>query len=315
MLALACALVLAGCAPTAQQLKPRLEASDSGTIWFATPGSLSRNPASGVLAQAKEAVVLSGELHFPEGKGPFPAVILAHGCGGVGNAESGWAPVLREWGYATFVVDSFRGRGLREVCSNAAALSATQRIPDAYGALRLLTTHPRVDARRVALMGFSHGGQLTVAAATDWAQKAYLPAGTRGFRAFFPFYPWCNTTFPEAERLAAPMRIHTGALDDWTPAAPCAALVERARKAGQDAAITVYPGAHHSFDNLGVPVRHLPGVQNYAKCFWTAPSMLGPFSGPNAATCRTSGATLGVNSEAVAQARRNLRSQLAELVK
>jgi dienelactone hydrolase len=316
LLVLACALVLASCAqPGVKQVKPRLEAGDGGTVWFATQGRLDRNVSTGNLTQSKEPLVLSGELYFPEGKGPFPAVILAHGCGGVGNAEAGWAPVLRQWGYATFVVDSFRGRDIREVCTNAQLLSGNQRIPDVYGALRVLATHPRVDARRVVLMGFSHGGIVTVGSATAWARKHYLAPGTQGFRAFVPFYPSCNTIYPEVESLAGPMRIHTGALDDWTPAAPCAAMVERARKAGQDATITVYPGAHHSFDNLGVSVRHSPSVQNYAKCFWTASSMLGPFKGQAATTCRTTGATLGVNDVAVVEARRNVRAQLAQLLK
>jgi dienelactone hydrolase len=307
-------LALAGCAPSLQDLKPRLSEADSGAVWYATPGRIERDPKTAVLSLASEPVVLSGDLQFPPGRGPFPAVVLAHGCGGVGNADAGWASVLRQWGYATFVIDSFRGRNLREVCSNAAALTATQRIPDVYGALHMIATHPRIDAHRVALMGFSHGGQLTVAAATAWAQKQYLPAGTPGFRAFLPFYPWCNTVYPEVQRLAAPMRIHSGALDDWTPAAPCAALVERARKAGQDASITVYPDAHHSFDNLAVPLRYSPNVENYAKCFWTARSLLGPFSGSDAATCRTRGATAGLNEQAVEQARRNVRAQLAELL-
>jgi dienelactone hydrolase len=308
-------LALTGCAPSLDAVKPRLSQADSGTVWYATPGRIDRDPKTGVLSLSSEPVVLSGDLQFPPGRGPFPAVVLAHGCGGVGNADAGWAPVLRQWGYATFVIDSFRGRNLREVCSNAAALAATQRVPDVYGALRMIATHPRIDARRLALMGFSHGGQLTVAAATAWAQKQYLSADTLGFRAFLPFYPWCNTVYPEVQRLAAPMRVHSGALDDWTPAAPCAALVERARKAGQDASITVYPDAHHSFDNLAVPLRYNPNVENYAKCFWTARSVLGPFSGPDATTCRTRGATAGLNEQAVAQARRTVRAQLTELLR
>jgi dienelactone hydrolase len=313
---LASMVLLGACAqPGIQQVKPRLEAGDSGTVWFATQGRLDRYVSTGLMTQSKEPLVLSGELYFPEGKGPFPAVILAHGCGGVGNADAGWAPVLRQWGYATFVVDSFRGRNLREVCTNAQLLSGNQRIPDVYGALRILATHPRVDAKRVVLMGFSHGGIVTVGSATAWARKQYLAPGTPAFRAFVPFYPSCNTTYPENESLAGPMRVHTGALDDWTPAAPCAAMVERIRKAGQDATITVYPGAHHSFDNLGVSVRHLSSVQNYAKCFWTASSMLGPFKGQPATSCRTTGATLGVNDAAVAEARRNVRAQLSELLK
>jgi dienelactone hydrolase len=116
--------------------------------------------------------------------------------------------VLRDWGYATFALDSFTGRKLREVCSDATVLSGIQRIPDAYGALRLLATHPRIDARRAALMGFSHGGILTLNAATLWAKETYVPAGQPAFRAFLPFYPYCNTVYPERDHVSAPLRIH-----------------------------------------------------------------------------------------------------------
>ena len=58
----------------------------------------------------------SGTLAFPAGPGPVPAVVLMHGCSGIGASVRGWERELRAWGYATFVVDSFRGRGLREVC-------------------------------------------------------------------------------------------------------------------------------------------------------------------------------------------------------
>jgi len=128
-------------------------------------GAPSRQPA----AVFGDPVVISGDLRFPSGTGPFPAVILAHGCGGIQNAETGWASVLREWGYATFVIDSFRGRNLTEVCTSAGTLTAAERIPDAYGALRILATYPKIDGRRVGLMGFSHGGGLTMGASTTWA--------------------------------------------------------------------------------------------------------------------------------------------------
>lgn len=311
------AALLASSASSAQQAKAMLAESDSGTIWFATPGRLVRDPASGVLSPNGEPETLSGTLYFPEGKGagPFPAMVLAHGCGGPGNADAGWAAALREWGYATFVLDSFRGRKLREVCTNAAALTGVQRVPDAYGALRVLATHPRVDAKRIALMGFSHGGILTVAAATVWARDAYLARDTPGFRAFFPFYPYCNTKYPEVEKLSAPMRVHVGALDDWTPAPPCEEMVKRARAAGQDADIASYEGAHHSFDNLGVPVTRSGMVQNFGKCFFSAPTILGPFKGQPIAECRTLGATLGLNPRAMEEARANVRRQLEELLK
>src|SRR2546430_10402375 len=111
-------------------------------------------------------------------------------------------------------------------------------------------------------MGFSHGGILTLGASTAWAKETYAPAGQPSFRAFLPFYPYCNTVYPERQRIAAPLRIHMGELDDWLPVGPCVRLVDSLKASGQDAAITVYPGAHHSFDNVGRPVLRLPNVVN-----------------------------------------------------
>lgn len=306
-------VLLAACAPKLSDVKPTLSATDFGPIAFATPGSLVRT-YDGSRFTPGDPVVLSGDLRLPSGAAPYPAVVLAHGCGGVGNAETGWAPVLREWGYATFVVDSFRGRGLSEVCTSALTLTGTQRVPDAYGALRILATHPKIDARRVVLMGFSHGGILTLDASTAWAKSTYAPAPQPAFRAFFPFYPYCNTVYPERHQLSAPTRIHIGELDDWTPALSCVRLVERLRGAGQDATITVYPGAHHSFDNVGRGFVRLSNVDSGAGCFFQIQSILGPFpSQPEIAGCLRKGASLGWSADATEQARRNVRAQLAEL--
>jgi dienelactone hydrolase len=309
------ATLSAACVPALNAVKPTLTAADSGTIWFATAGSLGRSQVGARLVPS-DPVVLSAELRFPSGAGPFPAVILAHGCGGPGNADAGWAQALPGWGYAAFVVDSFRGRGLSEVCTNARALLGTQRIPDVYGALRILATHPKVDARRVALMGFSHGGIVTLGASTTWAKQAFAPAGHPAFRAFLAFYPYCNTAYPERQQISAPLRIHAGERDDWTPAAPCTRLAEILSASGQDATITVYPGALHSFDNVGRPPTYLRNVDSGADCALRMPSILGPLPGAaETAQCLRKGATIGWSREATEQARRNVRGQLAELLK
>ena len=306
-------MLLSGCAPALKDLKPALTATDSGTVWFATTGSLVRSDEFRLVPG--DPVVLAGDLRFPSGPGPVAAVILVHGCGGIGNAETGWAPVLREAGYATFVVDSFGGRNLREVCTNALALTGTQRIPDAYGALRILATHPKIDPRRVALMGFSHGAILTLGAGTAWAKETYAPAGQPAFRAFLPFYPSCNVDYPERYRLSAPLRIHSGDLDDWTPTLPCVELVAALRAAGQDATITVYRGAHHSFDNIGRPITRLPNVDSGAHCRIRAASITGPLlDRDQLSTCLRKGATIGWSRAATAEARRNVRAQLTELL-
>ena len=309
-------LIAGSCAPALKDLKPSLESTDSGQIWFATAGTLARSPDGSRLVPG-DPVVLSGELGFPSGSGPFPAMVIAHGCGGNGAVDAEWARTLREWGYATFVIDSFGGRGLTEVCTNAWLLTGTQRIPDAYGALRALATHPRIDAGRIALMGFSHGGILTLGAATVWARETFAPDGRPAFRAFFPFFPYCNTVYPERERLSAPLRIHIGELDDWTPAASCIRLVERLKASGQDAEITVYRGAHHGFPAEWLGFVRMRNVDNGAACNAQLASILGPIVSPASELegCLQKGATIAGNSEAAALSRQNMRAQLTELMK
>jgi dienelactone hydrolase len=261
-------------------------------------------------------VRLTGQLSFPEGPGPFPAMILLHGCNGVGRAERGWAGALVSWGYAAFVVDSFTGRGLREVCTQARTLVGTQRVPDAYGALAILGRHPRMDATRIGLMGFSHGGGTILGAATLWSRQVYLASGRPGFRGFWPFYPGCNVDYPELAQLSAPMRIHIGAADDWTRAAPCERLAASLRAGGQDVAITVYPGANHSFDSVGRAVTRLPNVDNGSACHWRLASMTGPILNPaEIVGCRSKGATVGYSAEATQTARERVRDELAAILK
>src|SRR6266566_3201040 len=146
-------------------VKPRPRKLSTTNVAYPHSRRSGPHPNSGVLMPlqpwarmtAGNGPAPDGNLSSPEittGAGPFPAVILAHGCSGIRTPELGWGPLLREWGYATFVVDSFRGRGFTDVCTNARTLTGIQRIPDAYGALRFIATHPRIDTRRVVLMGF-----------------------------------------------------------------------------------------------------------------------------------------------------------------
>jgi dienelactone hydrolase len=306
-----CLLALVGCA-TGPRLAPVPE-DGAGAVSYPSAGSLRRSGNGRLLVQ-DAPVHLSGELRFPDGGGPFPAIVLAHGCNGNRNVERVWGPVLREWGYATFVIDSFRGRGITEVCTQGGVLLPLERVPDAYGALRLLAANRRIDARRIALMGFSHGGSLTLLGATAWAKETYAAEGQASFRAFFSFYPNCNASFPERRRVSAPVRIHAGAADDWTPAGPCSELAASLKASGQDVGIDVYPAAHHGFDQAPAREIHLANANNGSACFPQAPSILGPVTASTVSGCLKKGATVAGNAEATAAARRNLRVQLDALM-
>jgi dienelactone hydrolase len=308
-------LLGAAAAVAATDARQQLSDADAGKITFLSAGSIVKAADRAPMAFRDAPVTLTGELRFPEGAGPFPAVVMAHGCAGIGFSDVTWVPVLLQWGYATFVVDSLGGRRIPSLCDDVSRLFPVQRVPDVYGALRLLATHPKIAADRLALMGWSHGGLVTLSAATAWARDTYAADGKPHFRAFFPFYPYCNAGVPEYDAISAPMRIHIGALDDWTPAKPCSDLAERLRSKGFDAETTVYPDAHHGFDDPFGATTKLPSVANVAACFPKYDSILGPSTLANPwAGCAKRGATVGRKPAAIQAARDALRPQLDELL-
>jgi dienelactone hydrolase len=87
---------------------------------------------------------VTGVLSRPEAAtGPVPAVVIVHGSSGVNPGEWVWAKRMNALGFASFVVDSFIGRGITQTETDQTQLSMTADIADALAALRLLATHPR----------------------------------------------------------------------------------------------------------------------------------------------------------------------------
>ena len=60
---------------------------------------------------------LLGYLTRPDGPGPFPAVVVLHGCPGFFGGYAEIADQLKSWGYVALAVDSL---GSREIGSRAA---------------------------------------------------------------------------------------------------------------------------------------------------------------------------------------------------
>src|ERR1051325_5421579 len=98
-----------------------------------------------------KAVTIAGELRLPQGApaGKLPAVILLHGSGGVNGGNELWAKHFNEMGVASFLVDSFTGRGLVSTSANQALLGRLNMILDAYRAFDVLAAHTRIDSTRM----------------------------------------------------------------------------------------------------------------------------------------------------------------------
>jgi dienelactone hydrolase len=152
--------------------------------------------------------------------------------------------------------------------SNQALLGRLNFVLDIYRALDVLAKHPRVDSQRVALMGFSRGGQAALYASLKRFHRMWNRSGIE-FAAYIPFYPDCATTFvADTEVADRPIRIFGGTQDDYNPIALCKAYVERLNAAGRDVQVTEYPTASHAFDNpLGpVPPAVVGGGQSVRHC-------------------------------------------------
>ena len=93
-------------------------------------------------------VTVSGALRLPPGTGRVPVVVLMHGSGGVGPNVDMWAKEFAEFGFASFVLDGFTGRGLVQVSTDQAQLGRLNFILDIYRSLDILAKHPRVDPER-----------------------------------------------------------------------------------------------------------------------------------------------------------------------
>jgi hypothetical protein len=98
------------------------------------------------------------ELFAPMGAGPFPALVVLHGCNGVGRHERLWAQQLTAWGYVAIVVDSLRPRDMSTVCNQGMLVPPELQALDGFNAANYLRAQPNVAGERVGVIGFSHGG-------------------------------------------------------------------------------------------------------------------------------------------------------------
>ena len=190
-----------------------------------------------------------GALTLAQRLTPQPVVVLIHGSGGVGPGIQLWARQINAAGYAAFLLDGFTGRGLLSVAADQAKLGRLAFTLDYYRALEVLAKHPAVDASRIAVLGFSRGGQGALYSAMTRFHKLWNRSGVTPC-ATLAVYPDCATRYLEDEAMTgAPIRVFHGTADDMNPLAPAAAYVERLKAAGCDVALTEYPGGHHGFDN------------------------------------------------------------------
>jgi dienelactone hydrolase len=215
-----------------------------------SPFKLKQAKAKGIEIKQEPGFPISGHLGRPDGGGRFAAIVMLHGCTGISPSNVRWASKFVAWGYVVLLVDSFGPRSESNVCKDPLTIvSMDTRSFDAHGALAYLRTMSFVDPDRIAVAGWSHGGNATLTAMNPSGVTSRLE---QRFTAAIAFYPYCL-----GGTIGAPTLILVGDSDEWVPHKQC--------EGKKNTELIVYPDTYHGFDAEewveGITVEGMNGVQ------------------------------------------------------
>lgn len=222
-----------------------------------------------------DGIALMGTLRMPEGEGPFPVIVFAHGSGPADrHGFLSLQYLLPDWGIATLAFDKRGGGRSGGQFVHSVERDNLERLArDLASVVAFTRTHAKVDARRTGVLGISQAGWVVpiVAglvpdlAATVLISGPPVPTGIENAYSILTG-DGAHATLPQAEierRVAAtppsgfdpepfiremhmPALWLFGARDQSVPARLCYAALNRIRAAGQSnlEAILYETGTH-----------------------------------------------------------------------
>jgi dienelactone hydrolase len=220
------------------------------------------------------------ELLTPSGRGPFPTVLMFHGCGGVRVHLHAYARAAVSVGWGALLVDSFSPRGWTRdfaktmVCTGL-IFRGRRRAGDVLAAIAGARALPLVDPERLVLAGWSHGGW----AIMDLMSMPLVRSGEAGLsdapqvtlngvRAAFLAYPYVGVAsasrggrpWPRAMDMlvVAPRQDHLASVRRHMRALASAVA------AGSEVAVWGVEGTH-AFDEPGLMARIMRYDENLSR--------------------------------------------------
>lgn len=200
----------------------------------------------------------SNGLFKPQGTGPFPAVVLAHSCGGIHTADiKPWVEEGLKQGYVVLVIDSMRGN--KNNCFPPAPINNATRVHDMLDALEHLSKMPIVNASKIGAIGFSQGAVVNAMLSSKSIVGFVKPTSQR-FAATVGLYgtcQWPKGTYKTRPDLSLslvmqdtdkPLLFLMGKDDLETPASNCDSVLPTLKTNGAPVEWHVYEGTGHCWD-------------------------------------------------------------------
>jgi carboxymethylenebutenolidase len=209
------------------------------TLLLATT-ALAATPKDVSYRSGEETV--KGILYTPEGKGPFPGIIVIHEWWGLNDWVKEQASKLADQGYAALAIDLYRGKvattpdQAHEIMRGVPEDRAKR---DLDAAFHYLQSQANVKKDRIGAIGWCMGGGYALDLAL---QEPQLAADVINYGHL--------ATDPSAlKKINAPILGLFGAQDRGIPAEDVKKFGQALDKMGKKVDITIYPDAGHAFEN------------------------------------------------------------------
>jgi len=203
---------------------------------------------------------MSATLLTPDGKGPYPGILLLHTSSGLKPADIEYGQHLVQQGYVVLVPAFMDAYGITLASRQATFTTDAEPIyADLVAALDTLQHQPQVAGSKLGAIGFSNGGYFAM-----WL------AGTNKVQAGVSYYGALTGAATDKDlsrfravfnKNSAPVLVMHGSSDSTVPVAAANRMSAILAAAGSPHEVQIYDGAGHSFERL-------PGAESAAADAW-----------------------------------------------
>jgi carboxymethylenebutenolidase len=188
----------------------------------------------------------SGLLVTPEGKGPFPAVVVIQEWWGLNDWVKDQARALAKEGYVALAVDLYHGKVAdkqEDAHQLMSGLSSDLALRDLKGAYAYLQSRADVRKGHTGAIGWCMGGMYALKLATE----------EPGLKAAVAYYGAPPADAAALARIKAAVMGNYGAEDKGPSPEQVKAFEAAMTKLGKPVDVKIYPGAGHAFANPNNP--------------------------------------------------------------
>jgi carboxymethylenebutenolidase len=181
-------------------------------------------------------------LYTPEGKGPFPAIVVIHEWWGLNDWVKEQASKLAAEGYAALAIDLYRGKVAttpEEAHEIMRGVPEDRAARDLHAAFEFLKSQPDVKKGRIGSIGWCMGGGYSLDMALA---EPTLAADVIN-------YGHLADDQQSIKKIKAPVLGIFGAQDRGIPVEDVKKSGQALKQAGNRVEIVIYPNAGHGFQN------------------------------------------------------------------